>query len=102
MADQASSTNRYEPAGDRLQFAITLLFIAVLLVACIGIPVWLASSFHPGWGSLAALASSVAWMYLGPPPMPGFFNGIVSVLGIFGIIGVFLGCAGRAIYLWVA
>ena len=101
MPDQESPSNSYDPPDDGLQFALTLLFLAVLLSICIGTPLWLALSFHAGWGALAALASCVVWMYLGPPPMPGLLNGIVSLLGMFSIIGVFLGCAGRAAYLWL-
>jgi len=101
MADSESPTNPCDPPDDRLQTTLTLLFLAVLLSVCIGVPIWLASSHHPGWGALAALASAMEWMYLGPPPMPGFLNGIVCLLGMSSIVGVFIGCASRACYLWL-
>ena len=77
MADQEPPTN-YDPPDDRLQFTLTLLILALLLSICIGLPVWLALSLHAGWGALTAIAACIAWMYLGPPPMPGLLNGIIS------------------------
>lgn len=88
------------PLNERLQIFLTFGLAVLNLAACVVLPLVIASQFHPGWGVLAAIFAMFAWMVLGPPPMPGFLNGIVALLGMLVITGIMFGCLVRAVFLW--
>lgn len=91
--------NSSSPPNERLQFALAIVLVLVILSTCVAVPVVVASQFHPGWGVLAAIFAMVAWTYLGPPPSPGLLNGIVALLGMLLIAGIMVGLLVRVVVL---
>src|SRR5262245_16101038 len=85
MADGApepGSSELRETLLDLVGFILALL----LLTACVAAPLEIARMTNPWWGLLAALGSFVAWIGIGPRPMPGLIPGIVALTGCAGIL----------------
>lgn len=102
MSDDRDSLRNPNPVGETLQLILGIVLVVVLLAACITIPLLVAAWVHPAVGALVAILAMVAWIYIGPPPMPGFLNGIVALNGLFALFAVFVVCVIRAVKLWLA
>lgn len=79
--------------GEDLRLLGGFVLLIALLVACTNLSLFLALNGQPAVGSLATIVAIVLWAKL-VPPMPGFVQGIVSVAGMFTLIGVLLACLG--------
>ncbi len=102
MADDRNSLRAPNPTGETLSFVVALILVVLIFAACFTLPLFVASWVHPATGALVAILAMVAWVYLGPPPMPGLVNGIIAIQGLIALFGVFVVCVIRAVRLWWA
>jgi|688.fasta_scaffold73441_9 hypothetical protein len=77
------------------KIALAIAYVVVLLAFCIALPLIASTWIHPAAGVLVAVGSIIVWMYFGPPPMPGFINGLIAINGLFAIIGTLIVCIAR-------
>ena len=85
--------------NEKLQVAFAIAYLAILLAFCLALPLLTSSWIHPGAGVFVAIGSMVAWLRFGPPPMPGFVNGIIAIQGLVAIVVVFFACVVRTVCL---
>ena len=76
--------------------SLALAFVAVLFLACSGIPFVLGHSLGIWFGLLGSVVAIVCWVYL-VRPTPGFGAGIISILGLFALLGLLIGWIIRVI-----
>jgi len=76
--------------NDTLKLLLRLLFAILAWCALAAIPFLLCRRFGPCSGLAATIAAFPVWRFLGPPPSPGFLNGIVCLIGIAGLLGVLI------------
>ncbi len=71
-----------DSSGDSsdLREALGCVALLVLFVACIGAPSVANASLGPWAGLGMAVGAFIAWVYLGPPPMPGLLPGMLAIL----------------------
>lgn len=100
MSDERDSLRAPNPRGEMLQLVLGILLVVLLLAACIAIPLMVAAWVHPAVGVLVSVLAIVVWVYIGPPPMPGFLNGFVAIQGLVALLVVFVVCIIRTIRLW--
>jgi hypothetical protein len=71
---------------------VGLLLALVLLAACLAAPIVTARLVNPWLGLLVSLGSLIAWVWIGPRPMPGFVPGIICLSGCAAIVGTSVAC----------
>ena len=76
--------------NDTFKLFLTLLYVILVLCILAVIPFLLGRRFGPWVGLAAALSAFPVWRFLGPPPCRGFLNGIVSVMGMAGLLGLLI------------
>lgn len=82
-----------ERDGNKSDSVVVQLFLmAVLLVFCGCVPLFLARIVHPILGVLSCFFSFWSWARIGPPPSRGFLNGLLSINGFAVIVGVLIKC----------
>ena len=73
--------------------ALIGLHLALLLFAgCVAAPIATALLINPWLGFLVSFVSFIAWIRIGPRPMPGLVPGIICLNGCAGIIGTTIFC----------
>ena len=101
MPDDRESLHGASAARETLHLIFFFVVVVLLLGACIAAPLIVAAWVHPAAGALAAILAMIAWAYLGPPPMPGFLNGIVALSGLAALFGVLIACVIKTVKLWL-
>ena len=71
---------------------VSLLLTLLLLAGCLAAPIATARLVNPWLGLLVSFGSFMAWVWIGPRPMPGFIPGIICLSGCAGLIGTSLFC----------
>lgn len=71
--------------------------IAALFAVCISLPIIVEIWLHPIAAVIVSLLMMGVWVYLGPPPMPGFLNGFMAMQGLIAQITVFVIILSHAI-----
>jgi hypothetical protein len=82
--------------NELLRLAALLTATTGLLMACCLVPLAPTRYGHPFLGVLASLFAIRLWTWA-VRPMPGFFQGTVSIAGLGVIIGVFAACLVRVV-----
>jgi hypothetical protein len=65
--------------SSNLREALGCVALLVLFVTCVGAPAAAYGSLGPWAGLGVAVGALIAWMYLGPPPMPGLLPGLLAI-----------------------
>lgn len=78
--------------AESLRLIFALVLVVVLFAACVSLPLVVMVRVHPAMGALVAVLAMITWVYLGPPPMPGFLNGFLALNGLFALIAIFVRC----------
>jgi hypothetical protein len=86
-----SSTTRAQQSKlpEWLQMTLALLAIFAVFAACSGIPFFLGWRFGVWCGLLGAAVAIVCWIYL-IKPMPGLFQGVIAITGLFWLLGLLI------------
>lgn len=71
--------------------------VVVVACACTLVPVFAANVLSPWAGVPVAVGSFWVWSRLGPPPSPGFLNGVLCLWGYAAILGSMIACIARAV-----
>ncbi len=85
--------------SSNLREALGCVALLVLFVTCVGAPAAAYGSLGPWAGLGGAVGAFIAWMFLGPPPLPGLVPGMLGILvllnsvawTVLSIVGLFRG-----------
>ncbi len=66
--------------SSNLREALGCVALLILFATCVGAPSAAYGSLGPWAGLGTAVGAFVAWIYLGPPPMPGLLPGLLGIL----------------------
>ncbi len=91
MADSVPE-QRSSEFRETLLALVGLVLALLLFSVCMAAPISAARLINPWLGFLVSLVSLVAWVWLGPRPMPGFVAGITCLGGCAGILGASIVC----------
>ncbi|WP_088253816.1 hypothetical protein [Fimbriiglobus ruber] len=75
-----------------LAFTVYLSLIFLFIVACALASVSASILVSPWLGVVVSIGSFWVWAKLGPPPMPGFLNGLLCIWGFAALSATFLFC----------
>jgi hypothetical protein len=89
MMNQSQNSNESGESWNEILLAFTALFLcALIMVVLIFVPILAGRSWHPWIGVGLSIAALPAWLYLGPPPSPGFGSGVLCISGMFLLLGM--------------
>lgn len=89
MLEESQNSNESGESWQDIIFAFVALFLCALLMAIlICLPLLAGRYWHAWIGVGLSIAALPAWLYLRPPPSPGFGNGILCICGLFLLLGV--------------
>ena len=66
--------------NSNLREALGCVALLVLFITCLAAPSAAYGSVGPWAGLGIAVGAFIAWIYLGPPPMPGLLPGLLGIL----------------------
>ena len=92
LADNEPSPTPPSQLREVWLFVLEITLTLAIFLAGFVTPLYVAHAFNPWLGLLTSVVALIAWIYLGPPPMPGLLNGVVCLAGLAGILGTVVNC----------